>query len=123
MHLNLGGLWRLLVVLYGLIALTIIAAVVFQERSNASCRADRPRQIAEHGAWEHLPPCNSGVSSDHCDGASVVTEPWVDTCEAPGTATMYGVLALVGSAVVVFGGALVVRWVYRGFLPPTAGPS
>lgn len=106
MAINARGFWRLLFVAYVLCGAITVGAAVVLERDALQCRDGMPAALSAHAAWSRLPP------------AERTWEPFVSDCNAAGEAIEIGLGALAAEAVILFGGATVVRWIYRGFLAP-----
>jgi hypothetical protein len=119
---NLRGLWRLLVLVYVLFAVVVAIAATLFVNESIDCQKQLPVRLEEHARWERLPRCAGNYVETHCDASgTLVYEPYVSSCEpTPGTAIAYALGALLAGAVLLFGGGLAVRWVYRGLVRPSA---
>ena len=142
MLLNPKGFWRLLVLLFGFYALGVAAVAAVEVRAGLRCTENLDRRISEARAskddWVSVASRGRRSSSadkgpakyfyvdsvkfptDMSDGE--IAEKFIATkCQSIGGKLGLGVVAaLVGGFVVLFGSALAVRWVYRGFASPRA---
>lgn len=105
MSANLLGLWRLVIVLYGAATLITLVAVGTNEYESYECRASNASIKKARDMGFDLRP-------GAFDSANYGLE---ENCTSGGHTTLLGFGALAAEAVIIFGGALVIRWVYRGF--------
>ena len=116
--MRLAGLWRLVFVLWALGAGLDVLFFGFSAQDAAACPQRRAAALVERARWERLPLCDNWGS--RCDQAGrKIGEPYTLECyETPQDDIGRGVVLLAAWSVVIWGGALVVRWVFRGFVTP-----
>jgi hypothetical protein len=118
MRINLAGLWRILIVVYGLYAVIVLGFGTVAGYEAWTCPERRATAQAEQLVWERSPPCDQLNTYIHCDAAGKqVFGTYVPTC-ADSVLVYLGIMAaaLAGGAVILFGGGVVVRWIYRGLV-------
>jgi hypothetical protein len=135
--INLRGLWRVLVVVFVLAAAMTVVAASIEESHAHDCRvAAEMAKPAPHADLGFVPDKRQGgrdlgvnlngfdvqpghvLSPEQAAALGLPLGPADESAQCPktGYSVLLGVLGIVAEFAVLFGGGLVVRWIYRGFL-------